>query len=568
MNGFLSFLYQLLNHKRAHWVIILFATTIKSILTAVFSNYEGDKSFYLLLAKNIGNGDGFTIPVSLLSNPELTEQIYLPSAISPLYSIVIAPLLKIFSGNYLFVSWLVESLAWLLLFVILYRILIKLLSSPFWPNLFVLFSGFFLYNIEISSSPKDVLATALLMASFHFCMHLGKTSNSRPVLYLAASSLLFLLPGLVKYIYLPLAVMFPFAILFTGIISRQRSLIRTGSISLLFCILLIALHYFYFHSLQVNAISQHPDFFANRWSLAKSGDDFVAGFYPGNLRQLYPFIPASVINLDFVGIQVRSLTPSLYQVYGTVLFVLNVLGILALALAFIFISKKNFRKPVSPKVFFFLSGTIISFSILALTVALSLRYKPIEYKASVSSWTYVFENRPFFFNILFIQLLLVVFLFASKPGTLIIARVRQLLLVIMAVGFLHGIYFIAKTTMGLNKSPQKQPSVIQMITAQIDSIQAAEPSRITQNVWLATEMQHLDWYAKLHGKKVLNHVSYLADSTIQLPPKTILLTAITKEDTMQIRKYTSQPGVAFLRNYNNEWFLYIQSHSTSTKAAQ
>jgi len=186
----------------------------------------------------------------------------------------------------------------------------------------------------------------------------------------------------------------------------------------------------------------------------------------------------------------------------------------------------------------------------------------------VASWTYVFENRPFFFSILFIQLLLVVFLFASKPASLIIARVRQIFLVIMGAGFLHGIYFAAKTTIGFNRNTKKQPSVIQMITAQIDSIQAAEPSKNFQNVWLATEMQHLDWYAKLKSKNVKNHVSFLADSTFQLPPKTILLTAITKEDTMHIRNYTSQPGVALLRNYNNEWFLYIQSHSTSTKAAQ
>jgi hypothetical protein len=274
------------------------------------------------------------------------------------------------------------------------------------------------------------------------------------------------------------------------------------------------------------------------------------------------------MNLDFVGIQVRSLAPSLYQVYGTGLFLLNVFGILALALVFIFTCKKNFRKPVSQKTFFFLAGSVISFATLALTVALSLRYNPIEYKASVSSWTYVFENRPFFFSILFIQLLLVVFLFASKPGSLMMTRVRQILLVIMGTGFLHGIYFAAKTTMGWNRYTKKQASVIQMIASQVDSIQAAEPSKNMQQVWLATEMQHLDWYAKLKGEKVLNHVSYLADSAFRLPPKTILLTAITKEDTMQIRNYTSQPGVSLLRNFNNEWFLYIESHSTSTKAAQ
>jgi hypothetical protein len=90
------FIYRLLDQKKIGWLIIAIAAVCKSILVACFSNYEADKSFYLLLAKNISAGEGFTIPVNLLNNPGITENIYLPAASSPLYSIIAAHLLTIF----------------------------------------------------------------------------------------------------------------------------------------------------------------------------------------------------------------------------------------------------------------------------------------------------------------------------------------------------------------------------------------------------------------------------------------------------------------------------------------
>jgi len=47
------FIYRLLDQKKIGWLIIAIAAVCKSILVACFSNYEADKSFYLLLAKNI-----------------------------------------------------------------------------------------------------------------------------------------------------------------------------------------------------------------------------------------------------------------------------------------------------------------------------------------------------------------------------------------------------------------------------------------------------------------------------------------------------------------------------------
>ena len=321
------FLYQLLNQKGIGWLFIAIATISKSILVAVFSNYETDKSFYLLLAKNLSEGNGFTIPVSLVSNPAITENIYLPSAASPLYSIIAAPLLQLFPDNYFLVSWLIESLSWLLLFIVLRKILLRLTENHYWTNLFILFSGLFLYTIEISSSSKDVLALALLFFALLRCITIASAGSRSSFVYIVVTAFLFFLPGLTKLTYLPLTIVFPLSLLFIGFLKKEKRILRYGSITLLLSLLLVAVHYFYFHSLETQTLALYPDFYSQRWTMAKSGNEYVAGFFPENLKVLYPFIPASVINLDFLGVQIKTHLYSVYNIYGILLYAINFIGL-------------------------------------------------------------------------------------------------------------------------------------------------------------------------------------------------------------------------------------------------
>ncbi len=549
------FFYNWLSKKQAGWFAVLVATVVKSILTAVFSSFEGDKSYYLLLGKNIAAGHGFTVPITLLSNPSITDQVYIPSAVSPLYSILSVPLLWLFPDNFYIVTWIIESLSWLLLFIVLHRILSTLIADPFWPNLFIIFSGFYLYNIELSSSSKDVLATALIFLALFRCIQI--TQNKKNLFpYILVSSLIFILPGLTKFIYLPLALVFPFCILWIGFTSKQKKVLRVGAITFILSVVLVAMHYLYFHSLETDALSNHGDFFSNRWSLAKSGDDFVHGFFPENMLLMYPYIPAAFFNLDVIGVQVRSFIPSLYKMYGLMLSILNALGILILLVLFIYKCRQLYRSSISSRNSFFLCGTIISFSMLLLASALSMRYHTIEYKGGGSAWTYVFENRPFVFSIIFIQLLLFIFLFSSKVKSAFLLRLKPVIAIVLAIGFFHGVYFGLKSVVSPAQANQRPVSINKLVVDDADSIQKANPSA---QVWIATEMQHLDWYAKLQHKKVFNRVAWLNDSSFRLPPKTILLTAITSEDTPQIRNYIKLPSTRQLRNYDDTWFVYLQS---------
>lgn len=548
------YLYGLFNNKKTTWFVIFIATLSKSVFTALFSSYEGDKSFYLLLAKSLGSGHGFNIPVTLLSNPSVTEYVYLPSAVSPLYSLIAAPLLKIFPENYFLVTWLIESLSWLLMFLVLHKILLLLLKERFWPNLFILFSGFFLYNLELTSSSKDILATALLFCGVLRCLQINKSSKQKSFLYLAGSSLLFILPGLTKYTFIPLAPLFPVSLIFIAFLSKQKQLLRSGIICLIATIVLVIAHYLFFHQLDLNDMHRHEAFYFNRWSLAKNGNEFIEGFYPQNLLLLYPYFPASLFNIEFAGIQVRNYLNALYRPYAIFLSLINVAGIVSLAGIFIYLSKKYYRRLISSKISFLIIGSIISFSILLLTCIWSLRFKAIEYKGGVSAWTYVFENRPYFFSILFIQLLLVAFVFAKNFQSFLLKKLRSLLIIVMILGALHGFYFLIKS---MTHPRERSVTINKLVTAVADSIQKARPS---YKVWIATEIQHLDWYAKLKNHTVLNYVYYLNDSSFTLPAKTIQLTAINKDDSSRIQTYLHTPGLTLFRNYDDNWLLYLQQN--------
>jgi hypothetical protein len=232
-----------------------------------------------------------------------------------------------------------------------------------------------------------------------------------------------------------------------------------------------------------------------------------------------------------------------------------VVGILVMGLGFLYLSRKYFRKKVSTRLAFFLSGTIISFSMLLLASALSLKYHTIEYKGSISSWTYVFENRPFIFSIILLQLILVVFILSKKQVPGFLSLLGKLATLLMALSFIHGVYYLVKTSLSPASAKPESLSINELVLRDEDSLKVKYHGYHT---WIATELQHLDWYAKLHGRIILNNLTYLNDSSFSLPARTILISVIPKEDTGKIKTYLERKKIDSAWNYDQTWFLYLQ----------
>ena len=433
--------------------------------------------------------------------------------------------------------------------------MLLLTENHFWTNLFILFSGFFLYTVEISSSSKDVFALALLFLALLRCITIAHAGSRPSFVYLVVTAFLFFLPGLMKLTYLPLTIVFPLSLVFIGFLKKEKRLLRYSYITLLFSVVLLATHYFYFHSLEKQTLALYPDFYSQRWTMAKSGDEYMAGFFPKNLLVMYPFTTASVINLDFLGVQVKTHLHSVYHLYGVLLYIINFIGLAFLITVFFYLAKKYFRKSIPDRIFFLLTGLFVSLSIIAMLSYMSLRYHAVEYKGSVSSWTFVYESRGFLFPIIFLQLCFFIFLFSQKQMAAFTHWLRTFFLIIIGISIVHGAYFLAKKAIPLRSSKQKAMSVNGLVTNSVDSIQKANPGYA---VWLATEMPHLDWYAKLHSKNVLTGLAFLNDSSFRLPPKTIMLTAAAKEDTARISNYLHRPDVKQYRNYDNVYFVFRQ----------
>lgn len=555
MRSTTRWIHEVLDNRKTGWVLLLLAVACKSVLAAAFSSYEADKSFYLLLAENLGQGKGFTIPVTLLSNPGVTEHIYLPSAASPLYSIIAAPLLKLFPGNYFLVTWIIETLSWFFLFFVLRSLLLRLTKSHYWTNLYLLFAGFFLYSVELTSASKDVPALALLFLSLLLSVRISHPGQQAGIPALAGLALLYILPGLMKLTYLPLAFFFPVSLLLTGYLRKEKRLIRYGSIAAVFTVLLLAGHYFYFHSLESHTSSLYPDYYAKRWTMARSGNEYMAGFYPENLKVLYPFFPAALFNLDFAGSQIKHYLPAAHTMYGVLLYTLNFAGLALMIAGFFYLLRRYYRKPVSERIFFLLAGIVVSLALIGMLCMLSVRFKAIVYKGSSESWTFVYESRAFLFPLLFLQLCLVTFLF-SQPSTAVITKwLRGVLLLLLAGGMIHGAGFVAKSAFRLVSGAERPASENRFMSGKADSLQKANPG---YQVWLATELPHLDWYAKLRRQRVLNGLDHLNDDSFRLPPRTFLLTGLATVDTARIRSYLQTGNARELGRYGNEFVVYMQ----------
>jgi hypothetical protein len=558
MTPIASFLYKAFDSKKTGWLLIMIATLVKSFLDAQFSSYEADKSFYLLLAKSISEGEGLTIPAASLIDPGVTVYTYHPSAITPVYSLIVSPLLQLFPGKYFLVTLIIELLSWLFLFAILRKLVFRITQDHFISNLFILFSGFFLYNIELSSSYKDVPAVALLLTAFLRCLDMGSNTSKLSAVGAILTSLLFILPGLLKLTYLPLAVVFPVSILLIAFLKQESRLLKQGTALLAIVIILLVANYFYFQFYARNIFASLPAYYAEYWSMSKTGNDFNPGFFPSNILKMYHFIPASVANLDVIGVQVKTHFDQLLDLYFAFTFVVHYTGILGLTGLFLFVCRKFYKKAIPEKMLFFIIGTLITLSLIVFLCCMSLRHQAIQYKGSETSWTYVMESKPYLLPILFLQICLFVFLFAKKQRTGIMKWLRVSLIIIMSAGALHGLYFFAGSLIRSNKTFTKGMSANQYAMHLADSTRKANPGK---DIWLATEMQHLDWYAKLQGQKTLKNLRYLNDTTFHLPLNTILFTAINKEDSSRISDYLRRSDVSLHKNFHGAVLFFLQTNN-------
>lgn len=516
-------LLQLLESGSASVFCLLFAIANRIIFTCLYSTIGRDTKVQLTYSENLLTGKGMGVVkyfTTDLTTPVFDTYWFFP----PGFSFAIIPFLKIF-GDDEYRAVLAFDIFAAALFIIAVRMVGKKTGLPdSLNNIVTIIAGCSQYPFFMSSSSTDVIS--LTFALFALAGMLGViTKNQKPgLLSIVGYSFLFFLPSFFRYMYLPVTIFLPLLILLCGFLMKNKDLKISGFKLLLGTTVLIVLMLSITSSYSGSAVHIY---------------DTGRGIFFDQLVRWYPFLPASIINLDFAAQVAEKITGI---EYSRVIFLLEILNALIffflcfLLIRFLFSHKK---KLITSQSLFVVSGSLISLLIVAMLAYLSLTYKAQdwgEYK-----WTYSYDIRYFAFIYVFIPLLLAAsihFYPQSFKNT-----VSWILLSIIALGFTieiaHGIYYNSKILMkheSLNLIRDRDKDY-RSFGAIIRDLKDKNPGK---EIWVcAPDQFYLHTASKMGYKAIFDYVN-LNKAELKPVSKTVLLVPVHKQDAWIMKEYVEK----------------------------
>src|SRR5687768_12184338 len=138
----------LLEHKAILRFAVLIAIINKIFIAYIFTDLEGDKSLYLIMAENFLDTGSMLEPI-ILPDGRNTET-YPIHLLSPLYILLAIPVLAIVDSFEL-ASLVIDALGWILFFTGLARVGSQILRNKTTVVLLILCVGFIVYPHQSTS---------------------------------------------------------------------------------------------------------------------------------------------------------------------------------------------------------------------------------------------------------------------------------------------------------------------------------------------------------------------------------------------------------------------------------
>src|SRR4030095_16530206 len=297
-------------------------------------------------------------------------------------------------------------------------------------NIVTLMAACSQYFFFMSWSSTDAMGVCLILFSLGAAIDIINKKENIRLLKLIATCLLFCSAFFFRYMYLPISILLPCFILFSGIFLKNRDL-KIGGLNILAVSAFLLAGFFVF-------------------SLSTSGNSLYItnvgrGIFMDQLKKCYPFLPASFINIDFGAQLIQSISGIDYS--RTILF-LKIINPIILALL-LFLMLKYIRSHKNSLHFsthslLILIGAAISITIILLLVYLSLTYK--EQSWGFYRWTHVQDPRYFSFIYAFIPLLFFVCLYHYRSSfrSFFTRLFFFIAIVCFATELTHGVYYNIK----------------------------------------------------------------------------------------------------------------------------
>jgi hypothetical protein len=520
------------------WVGILLTVLSVFAINAwqqALPNFGWDNSFSLAAAKNISGGHGYAI--TMASSADFSKSYYEPlNKWPPGYSWLLLLIQKLTGTNWIHAAYLLNGLS-LTAFVLLFRKMLFQLEFPAWlVNIAVFCFGFIPHGFE-TIHYSDIVAIPIFMLGCSLLLKYIK-SGGPPGIRIIIPACCFAFCAGLKYLYI-LPAFVPLSLLIVYAIVRKKKKIKqqaaAGSL-LIFLLIGFLLFYQQYHS--GNAVFVHP---------AESG------FFPGQLLEAAPFIPASFINISFYDLQIfkYALVPvSTMEDFWKILHAICFIGVLFIIWNF-YEKRRLFQENVRTFYFYLASGISFAFYFLLsfLTIRLNKHYPDME-------WVYIQELR-YYAPISFMLQQFAVFLFLEprkffgKYGAYLF---RLILVLIMLGEVFHATYFLVKQIIIKREYGQaivqdlRYWKAVQMTKQQLS---AGNPVVVCSNSLIFTNI------CSLYGSSSLNDL-HMLDKKMNSSRPITLITIINSEEQPIIQSFIS--GTNTKLEYQNGKLLYFITH--------
>jgi hypothetical protein len=520
-----------LSSPGASVICFIIALLAKISLFRIFLDIGPDKLGQVLIARNFLKGHGISVDEVAITN--LAEKIYTPViGWAPGYSFMISPFLTIWKDNYMLACFAVDCVTALIFFWYLRKLLL-LINFPSWIiNLFLIFQGFFISYYVAGSSASDFPAMTFLLAALYYLIRITRRSSISYRLTISLS--IFLLAAcLMRYQYFPAGILLVLTLTASGFAQKEKHWWKSGLISL--CIIGII----------GTAGMLYQQLNAGSSTFLRPA---AKGFYPENMKLLYPFIISSVTNLHFYAVQLSEYFHKPYPWWIEVAKLFNWIILVLLAAVFIRCLVRKKLSVQNTTESFSLFGGIMAIGVSGLLIMISL-FVSADVGPPSFSWTYVMEDRYFAFPALFIQVWVWQWLFVQPAvNRSIFKKILQWFFVlIISIEIFHGLYFILKKMsqpmLGFDQIVASDPEKeipIEFIRAQ----QKKNPGIKT----VVTSFRKLPGYvANWYGGSGLFTPGELNVTVPASAEPAVLLVVIPKKDVILLASFLQRPGVELLQ---------------------
>jgi hypothetical protein len=464
--------------KAAGIICVLLALLNKSLVAWLHTDLEGDKALYLLLSQSILEGHLPLEPAGYASSGELLYK-YNAAIASPLYTWLAVPLLYL-TRSFTTTSGIIDVLSWAVFLTGLHRFALLMLRQQWAANVMVLCCGFFIYPHELQSGPKDTMAVGLILWSVWLIHRFVTVGPS--VVRTVFTCLVFLMLGMIKFLYVPLVVLFLGILFYYAIKRRGKRLFHVMAIET-FCTMAGLGYYLYLSELQKHTVP----------FTGELPQTLVKSFSPEALVHTYPFISSSILNTNFWSVQLSDIFKLTYDQVITFFQLLDIALLVLLVLFF----RVLFSRLKGYGYSFLAVALLTAGAILLMVFVMAVQYEPVVYAGSAKGWSFVQDARSFLFPMVFLQAVLFYYIFRHPSAS---PQLRNFLLILFFIESLHGGYFTIKRMMGEQELRQtiQQKTPIKKITNFITGTQ----KQLGAAIILSTPDPYLRRYALLNNIRV------------------------------------------------------------------